>query len=92
MKNSRGNEENINNAKRMWGGMNSLMRNKKNRKSVGSIRRHDDQLSQDPRKYLKRSCTLPLQGLDSHQAFQIATNYSRNIYQKLMPMARLFNF
>ena len=33
----------------MWDGINSLInRKKKNRKSIGSIRPHDDQLSQDP--------------------------------------------
>ena len=42
-------EDNINNTKRIWDGINSLInRKKKNRKSVGSIRLDDDQLSQDP--------------------------------------------
>ena len=42
-------EDNINNTKRIWDGINSLInRKKKNRKSIGSIRLDDDQLSQDP--------------------------------------------
>ena len=42
-------EDNINNTKRIWDGINSLInRKKKNRKSFGSIRLDDDQPSQDP--------------------------------------------
>ena len=42
-------EDNINNTKRIWDDINSLInRKKKNRKSIGSIRLDDDQLSQDP--------------------------------------------
>ena len=42
-------EDNINNTKRIWDGINNLInRKKKNRKSFGSIRLDDDQPSQDP--------------------------------------------
>ena len=39
----------ISTIQKIWDGINSLVdTKKKNRKSIGSIRRHDDQLSQDP--------------------------------------------
>ena len=78
-------EDNINNTKRIWDGINSLInRKKKNRKSIGSIRLDDDQLSQDPLDHANI-----LNGNFACVGPRLASSIP-NIATKLISMARLF--